>query len=55
LNDLLEVLEDQALRIKELPENMIMGCTIVSIMIFSVLRMAEVIRSSAIEGPDGSW
>ncbi|KAA6372731.1 MAG: hypothetical protein EZS28_031741, partial [Streblomastix strix] len=55
LNDLLEVLEDQAQRIKELPQNMIMGCTIVSITIFSVLRMAEVIRSSAIEGPDGSW
>ncbi|KAA6388225.1 MAG: hypothetical protein EZS28_016247 [Streblomastix strix] len=55
LNDLLEVLEDQAQRIKELPENMIKGCTIVQIMIFSVLRMPEVIRSSAIEGPDGSW
>ncbi|KAA6394978.1 MAG: hypothetical protein EZS28_009502 [Streblomastix strix] len=55
LNDLLEVLENHALRIKELPENVNMCCTIVAIMIFSVLRMREVIRSSAVESTDGSW
>ncbi|KAA6340770.1 MAG: hypothetical protein EZS28_052512, partial [Streblomastix strix] len=32
-----------------------MGCAIVSIMIFSVLHLAEVMRSSALQGDDGSW
>ncbi|KAA6383702.1 MAG: hypothetical protein EZS28_020773 [Streblomastix strix] len=55
LDDLLEVLEDQVINIRQLSENRIISCTIVSIMIFSVFRLAEVIRSSALQVDDESW
>ncbi|KAA6398205.1 MAG: hypothetical protein EZS28_006272 [Streblomastix strix] len=55
LDDLLQVLDEQARNIGQISEKTMMGCTIVSIMIFSVLRLAEVMRSEAIKGDNGVW
>ncbi|KAA6396720.1 MAG: hypothetical protein EZS28_007757 [Streblomastix strix] len=55
LDNLLKVLENQAKKIDDLAENASMGCIIVSIMIFSVLRLAEVMRASVEQAENGSW
>ncbi|KAA6369756.1 MAG: hypothetical protein EZS28_034717, partial [Streblomastix strix] len=55
LDNLLKVLENQAQKIDEISENALMGCIIVSTMIFSVLRLAEVMRASAVQAEYSSW
>ncbi|KAA6395826.1 MAG: hypothetical protein EZS28_008649 [Streblomastix strix] len=55
LDNLLKVLENQAKKNDDLSENALMGCTIVLIMIFSVLRLAEVMRASAEQAENSSW
>ncbi|KAA6401657.1 MAG: hypothetical protein EZS28_002817 [Streblomastix strix] len=54
-DDLLQMLDKQARNIGQISEKSMIKCTIVSTVIFSVLRLAEVLISEAIKCDNGIW
>ncbi|KAA6369385.1 MAG: hypothetical protein EZS28_035088 [Streblomastix strix] len=55
LDDLLKILDQKAQMIDQLTEDILLGCTIVTIIAFSELRLEEVMRATAEKDIDNSW
>ncbi|KAA6379653.1 MAG: hypothetical protein EZS28_024817 [Streblomastix strix] len=55
LDDLFKILDQNAQTIDQLTEDFLLGCTIVTIIAFSELRLEEVMRATAEKDIDNSW